>query len=325
MRMGTSLLMMVLMLIACQDDSPEITTDYRQEMRSFVQEISQYAGVIHPGFIIIPQNGVELVSSSGEENGSPVMEYLTAITGIGQESLLYGYAADDQATPLEARNWTQSFLDLAHDSAGVVIMVIDYCYTPNRMSESYTWNSNQDYISFAADHRELDNIPFYPTSIWNENDAVVSSLADVANFLYLINPQQFSSRQDLVEAIAATNYDLIIMDYFFNDEAYDAGQIEQLRQKANGGERLLVAYMSIGEAEEYRYYWQSEWDDNYPTWLADENPNWPGNYRVEYWQEEWQAIIFGSDSAYLDRVLATGFDGVYLDIIDAFEFFEGVE
>jgi len=204
-------------------------------------------------------------------------------------------------------------------------MVTDYCYTPTRMSDSYTWNNAQGYISFAADHRELDNVPFFPTSIWNENDAVVSNLTDIANFLYLINPQQFNSRQDLVDAIAATNYDLVIVDCFFDDEPYDAVQVAQLRQKANGGERLLVAYMSIGEAEEYRYYWQDDWADNPPTWIAAENPDWPGNYKVEYWQDGWQSIIFGNDDSYLDRILTTGFDGAYLDIIDAFEFFEGVE
>ncbi|MBL7033629.1 MAG: hypothetical protein ISR91_05730, partial [Candidatus Delongbacteria bacterium] len=74
--------------------------------------------------------------------------------------------------------------------------------------------------SSAADHRELDKIPFFPTSPWNENDAPVTSLEAAANFLYLINPQQFDSRQELVEAIAATNYDLVIMDYFFNSEEF---------------------------------------------------------------------------------------------------------
>jgi cysteinyl-tRNA synthetase len=33
-------------------------------------------------------------------------------------------------------------------------------------------------------------------------------------------------------------------------------------------------------------------------------------------------VLFGSDDAYLDRILAAGFDGAYLDIIDAFEYFE---
>lgn len=80
--------------------------------------------------------------------------------------------------------------------------------------------------------------------------------------------------------------------------------------------------MSIGEAEDYRYYWQLEWDINPPSWIDKENPDWQGNYKVQYWNESWQNIIFGSDKSYLDKIIETGFDGVYLDIIDAFEYFE---
>ena len=28
-----------------------------------------------------------------------------------------------------------------------------------------------------------------------------------------------------------------------------------------------------------------------PSWLEDENPDWEGNYRVKYWEAEWQKII----------------------------------
>ena len=84
----------------------------------------------------------------------------------------------------------------------------------------------------------------------------------------------------------------------------------------------MIAYLSIGEAEDYRYYWQPEWKENPPAWLLDENPNWPGNHKVYYWDPEWQAIIYGNHSSYLAKILAAGFDGVYLDLIDAYETFE---
>jgi len=58
--------------------------------------------------------------------------------------------------------------------------------------------------------------------------------------------------------------------------------------------------------------------------LEEENPNWEGNYKVRYWEPEWQDIIYGNDSSYLKKILDAGFDGVYLDIIDAFEYFEGL-
>jgi cysteinyl-tRNA synthetase len=37
---------------------------------------------------------------------------------------------------------------------------------------------------------------------------------------------------------------------------------------------------------------------------------------VQYWSEDWQRIVID----YLDRIIDDGFDGVYLDIIDAFEY-----
>lgn len=73
--------------------------DYKQEMRDFVQDISTYTKGINPNFAIIPQNGAELISTTGDDEGSPEMNYINAIDGIGQESLNYGYDADDQATP----------------------------------------------------------------------------------------------------------------------------------------------------------------------------------------------------------------------------------
>ncbi len=84
----------------------------------------------------------------------------------------------------------------------------------------------------------------------------------------------------------------------------------------------MIAYLSIGEAEEYRYYWQPEWLQNLLAWLLEENLDWPGNHKIHYWDPEWQAIICGNRDSYLAKILAAGFDGVYLDLIDAFEYFE---
>jgi len=124
-------------------------------------------------------------------------------------------------------------------------------------------------------------------------------------------------------AIGATNYDLLILDLFFNDgRVFSKEQINQLKRKANGGRRLVIAYMSIGEAENYRYYWKEEWASNPPSWLDEENPNWKGNYKVRYWDSNWQHIIYGNTDSYLQKIISAGFNGVYLDLVDAFEYYE---
>jgi cysteinyl-tRNA synthetase, unknown class len=52
--------------------------------------------------------------------------------------------------------------------------------------------------------------------------------------------------------------------------------------------------------------------------LDKENPNWPGNYKVKYWHSDWQNIILD----YTRRIGEAGLDGAYLDIIDAFAYYE---
>ena len=59
------ILILTTLMTGCIGRGP--TRDYRQDMRDFVQEISAYAKGIDPGFIIIPQNGHELVTENDEE------------------------------------------------------------------------------------------------------------------------------------------------------------------------------------------------------------------------------------------------------------------
>ncbi len=296
--------------------------DYRQEMRNFVQKISSRAKEMNSRFAVISQNGAELVSTNGQHDGTPATEYLNAIDGMGQEDLFYGYNNDDEPTPADAHQWIIGFLNMAK-SSGKTVLVTDYCSTRAKMDDSYLKNNQSGFISFAADRRELDHIPDYPSPVFNENSDTVSNLGEAKNFLYLINPDnEFGSKQAFVDAVRATNYDVVIMDLFFGGEEYSAAQMEQLRQKANGGKRLLICYMSIGEAEDYRYYWQPGWKPGNPSFIEKEDPYWPGNYYVRYWDPGWQEIICGEKDSYLQKIVAAGFDGVYLDIIDAFEQYE---
>jgi len=302
-------------------DDGDNETEYKQKMREFVIGISEYAKGIKSDFNIIPQNGIELVSETGDEDGQPHTAYNHAIDGNGQEDLFYGYNNDDEATPTVDNEYLKALLDISKNQ-GNTILVADYCSTPTKMDDSYDLNNTNGYIGFAADHRELDNIPSYPTTIYAENNNEITDLAEVKNFLYLINPDQFASKAGFIAAVTATNYDLLIMDLFFDNVEFTSDEIEQLRSKANGGTRLVISYMSIGEAEDYRYYWNSGWNSNAPAWLDEENPDWAGNFKVKYWDPNWQNIIYGDDNSYLKKILDGGFDGVYLDIIDAFEYYE---
>jgi cysteinyl-tRNA synthetase len=169
----------------------------------------------------------------------------------------------------------------------------------------------------------LTSIPTFPNPIFHQNNTNINVLSKAKNFLLLLNFENFSSKTDFINAIAATNYDLVVLDLFFrNRTEFTFSEINQIRNKANGGKRLVFSYASIGEAEDYRYYWQPNWNTTPPSWLDSENPFWPGNYKVRYWEPEWQQIIYGNNNSYINKIINAGFDGVYLDLVDAFWYYE---
>ena len=155
-------------------------------------------------------------------------------------------------------------------------------------------------------------------------------LAQVEDFAYQL---QGDPVLDL-EPIRQSGFDLVVIDYSADgsdESAFTAEQIAALKE-GEGQPKIVLAYMSIGEAEIGRFYFDPAWitpdpreepdgpfelTDEAPEFLFEPNPEWPDNFKVRYWDAEWQRIVMN----YLDRILDAGFDGVYLDIIDGFEFF----
>lgn len=192
-------------------------------------------------------------------------------------------------------------------------------------------------------------------------------LAGIANGAYAQQQPQVSLKdvdswgyqlqQVLPRIVAKDGFDILVVDYSRDGSdgaAFTPDELVRLRTRLGHPDRLILAYLSIGEAEDYRYYWRPGWSQlptggvqatrsrgflgapdgvslgiadktaplakltaAAPPWLADENPEWRGNYLVKYWDAQWQSIVFGSPEAYLDKILAAGFDGVYLDKVDA--------
>lgn len=145
-----------------------------------------------------------------------------------------------------------------------------------------------------------------------------------ASFAYMLQADSFAKTKTLaVERLAACDRDWIVLDAGFDGEtAWDRADLDALRRGRPG--RRVLAYISIGEAEDYRAYWRKEWGSKgkltpaAPAWLCSENPEWAGNYRVKYWNPEWQKLMLAA----IDDAMLRGFDGVYLDIVDGFETFE---
>ncbi|MBS0243852.1 MAG: endo alpha-1,4 polygalactosaminidase, partial [Proteobacteria bacterium] len=160
-----------------------------------------------------------------------------------------------------------------------------------------------------------------------------------------------------ITRVAASPYDLVVVDYSRNGKEasrFSRADVERMRTRPDGTKRRVLAYLSIGEAEDYRYYWREAWVESLtvldgagglakptdtetpatgkslrvprlgaPTWLGRENEAWPGNFFVRYWDPQWQGLIFRDPGSYLSRIVEAGFDGVYLDRIDMYQHASG--
>lgn len=155
-----------------------------------------------------------------------------------------------------------------------------------------------------------------------------SAAPSPASFAYVLQAENLGeTRAAAVDRLARSGRDWLVLDLVYAegaDGAWTRAELDALRAAQPG--RKVLAYLSIGEAEDYRPYWRRAWDANRdgrpdsgaPKWLGEQNPEWKGNYKVRYWQEAWQQLALRG----VDEAAARGFDGVYLDLVDAFETFE---
>ena len=304
------------MSFSCSEGDDE-TDIHAKIMQEFVKEISAYAKKEKPGFIIIPQNGPELAFYNTEPNDGIMDSYVNAIDGIGIEELFYNGSLSIDSNRL-------SMLRTLKSSAK--ILVSDFVSDNEKIADSKTKNANEGFIAFP---RGKDN--YYYVEIPNlaeaeKNSDPVNTLDDAENYLYLINPDNFTDKTDMITKIKATNYDVILIDLFFSNGTSGGAteltqdDISKLKEKPNGAKRLVISYINIGSAENYRYYWKPGWKKGNPSWIKKEYEGYSDEYWVEFWDSEWRDIIYGNDKSYIKKIINTGFDGAYLDNVEAYYF-----
>lgn len=162
--------------------------------------------------------------------------------------------------------------------------------------------------------------------------AIAGAPAD--DLLYVLQPESFTTQQ-----LTDAPFHWLVLEPTRDGQStgdFSSVEVEQIRTDGACTKKML-AYLSIGEAEIYREYWNDSWVNRRgrpipgvaPAWLGPENPDWDGNYKVRYWDNAWQSLILGDDTdpdrTPLDRIIDQGFDGVYLDIVDAFEYWSSRE
>ena len=109
--------------------------------------------------------------------------------------------------------------------------------------------------------------------------------------------------------IAAADFDLAVVDLARDgyEGYFTAEEIQVVKESG----KYVLAYFEIGAIENYR----PEWDDVPAELMLGAVGGWPDEQYVKYWDEQWWPIVQGR----LDRALAAGFDGAYLDMVVTYE------
>lgn len=291
--------------------------EYPGRMQEFIEEISRYVKTVKNlnDFIIIPQNGVELAFNDANPGGSINLSYINAIDGMGVEELFY----NGSRLPAGETNARLNILKKLKDAGKLPpVMVSDYVSNDANIPAASMLSTDEGFLAFPRGKNNYDYmyIPAANAPVLNSKD--INALEDAEHYLYLISDEKFATKRAMIDAIKAANYDVVLIDLFFKGVAFAPEDIAELQLKPNGKKRLVIAYISIGSAEKYRYYWKKGWKKGNPSWLKRKYEGYPDEFWVAFWDPEWQSIIYG----YIDKILDAGFDGMYLDNVEAYYFLE---
>jgi cysteinyl-tRNA synthetase len=142
-------------------------------------------------------------------------------------------------------------------------------------------------------------------------------LDDVEHWLYLID---VNLDADTVDRIVSSGHDMVVLDFIPSEQQnadFPMGAVVDQLHDADH-EKLVLAYIDIGQAEDYRAYWEADWRIGDPEWIVANDPDgWEGNYPVAYWRSEWHDVWLGDDGL-ISQIVDAGFDGVYLDWVEAY-------
>ncbi|WP_204679773.1 MULTISPECIES: endo alpha-1,4 polygalactosaminidase [Fusobacterium] len=281
---------------------------YRERMKDFIKEIRDST---NKEKIIITQNGNELYFKNGKIDS----KFFAITNGTTQESLYYGDVLRFNVPTAKGLKNELLELTVPVRKNGKPIFVINYGKGQKKIDFLKKEDLKTKFVSELLPSLNVDKL--YET-IEDYNDEDIYSLNEVKNFLCLLNPENFSNIDEYYQALKNTNYDLLLIEVSYNNIFFTEEQIEELKIKNNGGKRLVIAYLSIGEAEDYRFYWNKKWNKKKPNWIVKENENWEGNYIVKYWSPEWKNII----KEYQKKLDEIGVDGYLLDTVDTYQYFE---
>lgn len=206
-----------------------------------------------------------------------------------------------------------------------------YMLSSGRYSNWAAWEADPSrHLDISSNAGNIVPFPggrFKPTG---PEDIVSKAIADHGSewdFFWVAKGYKVDEgRKAYLQELATSQWDAFYIDAHFQFGALTKDEVESLKRKPQGGRRLVIAYLSIGTTELYRWYADPAmvnpesgafmngavengkfvparerfWDMGIPNWMLW--PAYSGQYSDEstpiWWHPEWRDIIIRGGSNY---------------------------
>lgn len=198
------------------------------------------------------------------------------------------------------------------------ILSIESCKTQKEVDAAYAGGERDRVLTYAG--VETDNLNTLPKGHpRGENALPVTTITAARNWLPLLRADRFGTKAEWVMSMERTNQDVLFIDVAHRGaDALTKEDVKRLKYKELGAPRLMLAVLPVGKAYDWRWYWQKGWEAGNPPFLFAPIPAEPGTFITDMADPKWKELL----GKYLAGVMDLGFDGVVLDNLDTYLWFE---
>jgi cysteinyl-tRNA synthetase, unknown class len=200
------------------------------------------------------------------------------------------------------------------------ILSIENCPHAQGVEQALDRADRDKVLTFAAvNDAKLDIIPTLRPR--HENAEPVDGINKLKTWLPNSRGDRYGSKEEWISALGRTNYDAVVVDVGWRgQDLFTKADIARLKYKALGTPRLVMAEMPMGRAFDWRWYWHKDWVAGKPSFLFAVDRSEPGAFIIDPMSPQWLEIL----GKYVAGLMDLGFDGVMMDDIDTYLWFEDI-
>lgn len=317
---------------------PRSIINYRDKLRENVITLSNYGKSKHPGFQIMVHEGQDLLTrslweyhldgylkarNSGQNVEDPAFLNHLKQTSPEYEPLVGGRSAEYlksiDAIAVNNHYCGQTSINPVISQNNLKLVSVDFCSNGKIYDKSIADSVKDKALLYAFWHKDKAFKKIAAQPIINENAENIFDLQSAKNISFLLNDELYADKNDFIEAVRASNYDIVVIEpYFHALHPFTPDEVNAMQYKKNGTRRQLLARFSISEAKDTDYYWKNSWKIGSPAWLARASFVEPRGVITRYWNDTWKNYM----SRYFQGVVNSGYDGAFLTGLENHRYFE---